>query len=193
MDKKSFIVVQGPMDYFKQVKESYVDFENVIYSGWKTDLNTIKDEKYFIINKKPLTRGHLNINLQVKSSSAGIKLTLKLGATHVLKVRSDMVFSDIKLLLSLCDDSSVYFPAVCTNTKESYYIDYFQYAPIETMIKLWSIPMKFKQFSKMYPEFYITNHFIKNVKNVNVKYLYPICKEHNIKCFWLKRGGGGHI
>lgn len=184
-NKKIFIVVQGPMNYWEEISKSLKDFENVIYSTWKTDKKDF--DKYFIINRKPITNGIQNINRQVRSSLNGLKYAKKLGATHCLKLRSDMIFSDLNRLFSLLDDESIYFPAICKNQKNPYYVDYFQYGPIQDMIKLWDIPMKFKQFHKMYPEFYITNNFFKKCKKSHVKYFYPICKENDIKCMWLGR------
>lgn len=185
-DKKLWFVIQGPMKFFDDVKNSYNGFSNVIWSTWENEKGKLKNEKHKVLSNYPIVSGERNINLQVKSTLEGLKYAKKQGAQYAFKIRSDMQISDLELLVSkLKFDDTLYFPIYHTH-EDGYFVDYFQFGPIDKMIKLWSIPLKFKIFHNKYPEFYLKENFLKNFKDEKVRYLIPICVQNNIKIYWLK-------
>ena len=186
MSKNIWLIVQGPLDYIDQVKPAYAGFENIVWSTWKNEKSKIKKEQHYILNTPPLTSGKQNINYQVKSTLKGLLYAKRQGADYAFKIRSDIKFENLKKLISLLQlDDTLYFPAYHMH-EDGYFVDYFNFGPIDKMIKLWSIPLKFKIFHNKYPEFYLKENFLKNFKDEKVRYLIPICAQNNIKIYWLK-------
>ena len=188
-DKSVWVVVQGALDYYEEVKDYYKDYENVVWSSWKTqdNENRLSDGKHYILSSVPEKTGKQNINLQVKSTLAGLQYAKEHGATHVLKIRSDMYFDDINKLLSILDNNdSVYFPAACTNTDTPYFVDYFQYGPVDKLISMWSISQKDEKKHTMHPEWYLLQNIEEKLPCEKVTYIAPLALKNNIKCYWLK-------
>ena len=185
-NKKLWFIVQGPMDFYEEIKNSYSAFSNVVYSTWKNEKNKLINEKHKVLSNQPFVSGKQNINLQVKSTLEGLKYASKMGCEYAFKIRSDMVISDLELLISkLKFDGTLYFPAWHQH-EDGYFVDYFNFGPIEKMIKFWNISLKFKSFHKKYPEFYLKEHFFKAFKNEEVRYIMPICIKNNISINWIK-------
>lgn len=185
-EKNLWFVIQGPMDFYDDVKNSYNGFSNVIWSTWKNEKSKIEHEKYYILNNPPFCPGKQNINYQIRSTMAGLKYAKKLGAKYVFKIRSDIAFDNLGLLLSkLKFDNTLYFPAYCY-LENGYLIDYFQFGPIDKMLQLWNMPLKFEKLHKKYPEYYLTQNFISKFKNEEIRYIIPILKEHGLSYCWFK-------
>lgn len=186
MNNKIFIIVQGVMDYYQDIKKSLVNVDNVVFSTWNEYEDIVKKEKFCIVNPKPMFNGKQNINLQVRSTLNGLKYARKLGATHAFKMRSDIVFSDLNKLISLTDKEMFYFPCF-HNHEDGYFADYFQFGKIDEMIKLWSIPLKIDFIHKKYPEYYISQNAYKYLDLKNIRYMRNLCKKNGITCYWLKK------
>ncbi|MBR6164266.1 hypothetical protein IKQ26_10335 [bacterium] len=181
-----WLIIQGPLTYYDEVRPSYSGFDNVIWSTWKNEEKKIKNEKHKVLSSYPLFTGKQNINYQVKSTLAGLKYAKNLGAKYVFKIRSDIAFSDLKLLISkLKFDDTLYFPAYHLR-EEGYFIDYFMFGPIDKMIKLWSIPTKFRFLNTKYPEYYIKKSYFKHFKDEKVRYIIPILEANNMNYMWFK-------
>ena len=184
--KDIWIILQGPLDYYKEVIPYYKNLDNVIISTWVSEKEKIENKKHCILSYPPIVSGKHNINYQVKSTLAGLKYAKKQGAEYVFKIRADIAFDDLELLISkLKFDNTLYFPAYY-NSKEGYLVDYFQFGPIDKMIKLWDIPLKFEIFNKKYPEYYITKNFLKKLPEEKIRYLIPILIENGMKYTWFK-------
>lgn len=185
-NKNLWFIIQGPLKYYDDVKSSYLGFDNVVWSTWKNEEEKIKNEKHKVLSTYPLFTGKQNINYQVKSTLAGLEYAKNLGAEYVFKIRSDIAFSDLGLLISkLKFDDTVYFPAYHLR-EDGYFVDYFMFGPIDKMIKLWSIPVKIGFFNRKYPEYYIKRSFFKHFKDEKVRYIIPVLKENNMNYMWFK-------
>jgi hypothetical protein len=95
------IVVQGPWvgggeftaDTLARYRAAFPSAA-IVYSGWPEDESfaygtSKKFADVWEFSEKPENPGPANINLQIKSASAGIARAQELGCTHVLKTRSD--------------------------------------------------------------------------------------------------------
>ena len=158
-----------------------------------------------VYNDPPLVKGRSNFFLQQKTTYAGLIHAKNLGATHVMKVRSDMVFSDISALIDVMMEhkNTLFFPG-WHNFQGGYFMDFFQFGEIDDMINLWHIKPAIydvlfnsrrasKKLQKTFarfriPEQILTQNYFANFQNRKVKYILPIMQSLDIKCRWLKYG-----
>jgi hypothetical protein len=114
--KKVFFVIQGHTQYVDNLIENYKNVDNVIWStdsdSNSSDLEKIKNSNItLVLNDKP-SSGYGNINLQLKSTMSGIIKAEEMGATHVIKTRSDLIFKDPNKFLNEYDfDNKLHFLA----------------------------------------------------------------------------------
>jgi hypothetical protein len=174
-NKKIFLVIQGHTEFCDQILENVKTTENVI---WSTDddtdpthLEKIKNSNVRLVtSKKPDFSGYGNVNLQINSTLQGLYLAKELGADYVIKMRSDMVFSDTNKFIDILNlNNKIYFLAYVNNLKSgnlprerrdidewiskenlninnlegyNYVLDFINYGPIEKMISFWSYPLE---------------------------------------------------
>jgi hypothetical protein len=127
-------------------------FDRVILSTWD-DENPDKIPKgnfEVVLNKKPLVPGYSHRNFQRLSTAAGLRRAEELGATHVLKWRTDMLPTklDVQQLLKWSTyevppgfDSRLVTCAFRNLTVSQDWFstipDYFAFADIRLMKLLW--------------------------------------------------------
>ena len=187
-----FIIIQGPLTYYDQIIEFYSTYKNVIISTMDNDSDKIeKLKKYFKLITIPddFAHGTGNLNCQSKTSFNGICEANVLGATHVLKIRSDMIISDInKFMEILKSKSKISFLAWHT---DGYLVDYVNYGEIGNMMEFWNLYLVNNDFA----EKNLLNNFIriKNLKNItfeniknNVEFFMEDLIKNNIRIYWLK-------
>ena len=102
------IIVQGPIVPGKTLEIcSYYSKDHpetkVVLSSWDDEdvkaFAEIKAKNFSIVlSKKPDVSGVANVNLQIVSSSAGIKELAEYGCTHILKTRTDTLLSNQNLI-----------------------------------------------------------------------------------------------
>lgn len=184
-DNNIWIVIQGPMANFEQVQSYYCDIPNVVWSGWSQDVDKIKHQPNVVLSKLPIIKGYKNVYCQAKTTMKGIKKAKDNGAKFIFKIRSDMVFSDICLLVAkLKLDGTIFFGAY-HNWDGGYLTDFFMFGPVDKLLKIWDIPIKFR-WRKVPPERLMTNNFLKYFPTDKINYISPILFENNIKCYWFK-------
>lgn len=98
-NKKVFLIIQGHTSKCDQMLEKISGLENVIWSTEKTmpqeDLKKIEAAGVKLaLGDPPSFNGYGNVNIQVLSTVRGLELAKSLGATHAIKIRSDLMFSD---------------------------------------------------------------------------------------------------
>jgi hypothetical protein len=130
------IIIQGPTDFHHiAVADFYSQFDNVIWSTWKDEprkhLDYIRDKGItLLLNYKPDYPGHLNINMQCKSTLHGVKYFKDRGFSEVIKVRSDVIFPGIERVLEKLKGKDISFIAM-HNPKTlsflAYYLDYYHH------------------------------------------------------------------
>jgi hypothetical protein len=207
------IVIQGPTNYYKDITEYYSDIPNVIFSTWDDEpfenINYIKSKNIDVITSpKPLYNGYLNVNYQTFSTFKGIQYLKNKGITEILKVRSDLIPNNIKLLLNLLKNKSLSFLAICKpNVRPLIYelgyihnsfdfpVDLILYGNINNLEKCFNFQIE--EYYPIPPESLIAyNYFINNnldfklnyetfIKN-NISFFMRDCLENNIKINWLK-------
>ena len=100
MNLKIGCVIQGNIRYGTNLvlKEMSKHFDEVILSTWLDDKDKIvKGDFHILLNDKPKNPGYSNRNYQRLSTSNGIKLAEKLGCSHVLKWRTDMLPTNLDI------------------------------------------------------------------------------------------------
>jgi hypothetical protein len=172
---KIFLLIQGHTNFCNEVLDSVKNIDNVI---WSTDddaetshLEIIKNSNVKLVtSKKPDIPGYGNVNLQLNSTREGLLHAKKLGADYVIKMRSDMVFSDTKKFIDTLNlDDKLYFLAYVNNLKSgnlprekneidnwireknlnienlkgyNYVLDFINYGKINRMLSFWSYPLE---------------------------------------------------
>ena len=96
---KIFTVIQGGTNYVNLLLQQYEGLPNIVWvtqdSQPKENLEKIENSNIKLVRYKDLAfYGEKNINLQIKSTSVGLDYAKAQGATHVLKIRSDLIFKD---------------------------------------------------------------------------------------------------
>lgn len=166
------IILQGNSNYSDKLYDTYGD--DCIFSTW---VGAKSNFKYTLRNIYPENTGVQNCNLQLFSTYAGCLLAKELGYSQVLKIRSDIVIKDWKLLLNNLDLYHVNFFS-WHNWNGGYYVDYIFGGPIDDIIE---ITKDLQTDNDLFPERRIT----KRVKK-EVKYILPVLINYNISCYSLK-------
>ena len=114
---KQGIVIQGPTEYYKELADYYSKFENVVWATWNdesiTRLNYIRNKGIeVILVSKPEVPGYINVNMQVKSTFAGVSY-LEGKVDEALKVRSDTIITNLDKLLPRLKNRQLAFMATC--------------------------------------------------------------------------------
>jgi hypothetical protein len=127
------IVIQGPTNLCKQISNHYSFLDKVIWSTWNNE--PLENIKYItskkidvILSPKPTTPGPQNLNFQLVSSLAGVKLAKEKGWTHVIKVRSDVLWEGIEQIFDKLINKKIAFLNLNTNIskrKIKYFLDYW--------------------------------------------------------------------
>ncbi len=114
---KQGIVIQGPTEYYKEVADHYSQFNNVVWTTWNDEsvirLDYIRNKGIeVVLIEKPKVFGYMNVNMQVKSSFAGISY-LEDKVDEILKVRSDTIITNLDKLLPRLENRQLAFMATC--------------------------------------------------------------------------------
>lgn len=140
LNKTIGIVIQGPTTYYEKIIDCFKLYgENVVFSTWKSEpqsnIRTISNHIKVCLQDLPDEKGYGNINCQTLSSVIGL-LELK-SCDYVLKIRSDMIPTNIdSLLKSFVQDDKLTF--MCWH-KDGYLVDYFNFGKRELMFKFWDL------------------------------------------------------
>jgi len=212
---KQGIIIQGPTEYYKELADYYSKFENVVWATWNDEsvvrLDYIRNKGIeVILVKKPEVSGYINVNMQVKSSFAGVSY-LEDKVDEVLKVRSDTIVTNLDKLLPRLQGKQLSFMATCkTGVRKDlaydlvYYHDSHDY-PADNVIygKIEDLKLMFDfQIDEMLaipPEALITWNYMTN-KGIEFKLDYQTmidggisfflqeCLDEGVKVNWLKKG-----
>ena len=168
-----YTIIQGHTKFCDIIIDKYKNIDNIIWSTDTTapseDLDKIRKSNIKLITSSPVASGPGNINLQVVSTMAGINHASYLGATHCIKIRSDMLLSDLsKFINYMTFDDRIHHLAYVDHNAESlslpnerysidnwitnynipiknisnynYTLDFMNYGPIDEMINFWNYP-----------------------------------------------------
>ena len=208
------IVIQGPINYYKEIVECYENIHNTVVSTWEDEPEeSIKYIESFgipvILNKKPSFPGYLNINMQTTSAMGGIKYLEEKGITEILKTRGDISISNIDKFLKVLKGKDMSFLAIATEgvRKDLYYELVYQHFshdyPVDLVIYGTTENIKnsfnflLEENAPIPPEALVAYGFTSG-KGIDFKldYSYLIekgvnfylqeCLDNNIELLWLK-------
>ena len=212
---KQGIIIQGPTEYYKEVADYYSQFDNVVWATWNDEsvirLNYIRDKGIkVILVEKPKVFGYMNVNMQIKSTFAGVSY-LENKVDEVLKVRSDTIVTNLDKLLPRLQGKQLSFMATCkTGVRKDlaydlvYYHDSHDY-PADNVIygKIEDLKLMFDfqidEILAIPPEALITWNYMTN-KGIEFKLDYQTmidngisfflqeCLDEGVEVNWLKRG-----
>jgi hypothetical protein len=184
--EKLAIVIQGPSTYVNQIKKWYTGYP-LIFSTWVGEEKNYDLKKDIVVfNDKPLNAGPANFWMQQYSTIQGLYKAKELGYTDVLKMRSDIVPTNLERFVSTFKDDHLNF--FCWHGHEvyprcpGYFVDYFMYGNIEHIIKLWDIE---KAFCAV-PEIILTWQYIKTLSDIPINFIYSDISTEN-DLYWIKR------
>ena len=123
---KQAILIQGPTDFYKEIADHYSKYDKVVWATWndesavRLDYITSKGIEVILV-EKPEVLGYMNVNMQVKSTFAGLKYLQEANCcvpytekiVEVLKVRSDTIVTNLDKLLPKLKDNHMSFIATC--------------------------------------------------------------------------------
>jgi len=200
------IVVQGPVDYYKEIVECFKDIPNVVVSTWEDELPfnieyIQKSGLEVIVSKKPPFPGRTNINYQTTSTFRGIEYLIKKGVTEILKTRGDIFINDVQKLMSVLKGKRMSFLQMCKEGARPLYYnfvyDHFSHDYPADVIRagfnylieeLHHIPSEaliaYNILSYMNIDFMLNYEHLK--KN-NIDFFLQDCVDNNIDLYWLKR------
>ena len=212
---KQGIIIQGPTEYYKELADYYSQFENVVWATWNDEstirLDYIRDKGIkVILVEKPEVLGYINVNMQVKSTFAGVSY-LEDKVDEALKVRSDTIITNLNKLLPRLKNKQLAFMATCkTGVRKDlaydlvYYHDSHDY-PADNVIygKIEDLKLMFDfqidEILPIPPESLIAWNYMTN-KGIEFKLDYQTrvdggisfflqeCLDENVEVNWLKRG-----
>lgn len=121
------------------------------------------------------------------------------GATHVIKIRSDMHVSNMDRLVELLlielerRGNQVFFLDWVLH-KRGYFMDFVQFDSIENLIQLWSIPYVARALSRQAPEIILTKNFVKSfapsvpdgVAFKRARFILPLLYNNDLQIYWSK-------
>lgn len=208
------MVIQGQTTYCKEMVQLYKNVTNVVWSTWEDEpeenLKIISSNMPVIVNSKPKYSGHLNINLQVVSTFAGVEYLKEKNVTEILKLRGDIRVSDITKLFDILQGRKLSFLQMCKPGARPlmYFLDYIHMShdyPADVMFYattdvLYSgLNFYVDEFYAIPPEALITYHLLINSLGVPFKLEYQHliengvtfflqdCLDNGIDIFWLKK------
>jgi len=211
---KQGIVIQGPTEYYKELADYYSQFNNVVWATWNDEsivrLDYIRDKGIeVILVEKPEVFGYMNVNMQVKSSFAGISY-LEGKVDEVLKVRSDTIVTNLDKLLPRLENRQLAFMATCkTGVRKDlgYELVYYHTShdyPADNVIygKIYDLKLMFDfQIDELIPIppealiawNYMTNKGIEfkldhqSMVDGGISFFLQECLDEGVEVNWLKR------
>ena len=181
------IVLQGPIEHTDLIIQHYTKFsKNLIISTNKyntEDIIKLRNVGFTVkCNNLASHPGRKNFNNQVVNTYEGCKWAKENGFKFVIKMRTDLFFSNLKKLLLEMDKTNVYFSAY-HNHVGGYLCDYMVSGEVDYMMALWDIPESVLDIA---PEVQMTKRFDKIRNGEIVSYIFPILYEHDIDVWWPK-------
>lgn len=184
--KDFIIIVQGATTYLKEVKEA-LKYNKVLYSTWQGEEFKYNSDDIVIFNEIPSYSGPANLNFQKTSTLLGLIKAKELGYKKALKLRSDIIPTNIDKFIDLIDNQCLNF--LCWHHHEvypncpGYLVDYLMSGRIDDLIKLWDI--KNMNWCNV-PEIHLTNQYIQNLMDtVKINYFLSSLGEDN-DLYWIK-------
>ena len=211
---KQGIIIQGPTEYYKELSDYYSQFDNVVWATWNDEsvirLNYIRDKGIkVILVEKPEVFGYINVNMQVKSTFAGVSY-LEGKVDEILKVRSDTIVTNLDKLLPKLKNRQLSFMATCkTGVRKDlaydlvYYHDSHDY-PADNVIygKIEDLKLMFDfqidEILPVPPEALIAWNYMANkgiefkldyltMLNGGITFFLQDCLDENVEVNWLKK------
>jgi hypothetical protein len=207
------IVIQGPTEYYKEMGDFYSQFDNIVWSTWEDEPNEHLDYISnkgipLILNKKPDYSGYLNLNYQCHTTFSGINYFKKQGFTEVIKLRSDIIFTNINLVLPNLSGREIAFLNLNNPVYKpylAYYLDYYHigldfpsdhivFGKIDNMFNAFNYYVSYND--PVPPESIILRNYLltkgnnsfeyNNLMNQGVYLFARDCEENKCQIIWLK-------
>jgi len=155
MRSNTCIVIQGPATYYDHLKTVWSShIQDVVFSTWVGEESYFNESDQVIFSTTPKYPGVANLNYQVKSTLEGILWAESRGYERVLKMRSDMVPTNVDKFTSMFESFYLWTFALVPH-EDIYFTDYFMCGDIHDMKRVWSIEA---EGTWRYPEQAITNN-----------------------------------
>ena len=180
------ILIQGSSSNVEEQKSKWGDkLNDLLFSTWVGEEIKYKNTDKVIFNDYPADFGSANFNLQIITTINGLTEMKKLGYTHVLKLRSDLVPTNYQDFLKLIDNDNLNFLCwhehIVYDNCPGYLVDYLMSGPIDDMINLWSINDNFC----VVPEIILTWSYISKLSNLPINYFLDSLNTNN-DLLWIK-------
>jgi hypothetical protein len=134
------ILVTGKSTNVAEIKKAFFGY-NLIFSCWKGDGQQYQEDDIVVFNDAPIQSGPYNFYYQKTCSLNGLIFCKNKGYNYVLKIRNDLVPTNINEFIKLIDFDKFNFIGKHIGSPQSgpYFIDYFMSGKVDDLIKLWEI------------------------------------------------------
>lgn len=187
------MIIQGPTNskYLKKVQKKYKKSNiPLIFSTWKGEESKFKKKDLVLFNEVAEATGVQNIMLQQLSTYNGLLEAKKLGYKYAIKIRSDMVFTNIEKFLKLdIDYNKLNFLYFINHLREDhnfkhykYLCDYIQISSIDNLLNLWNFK---NDINCTFAEELLTNNFLNSNNIDNISFFGSMLSEE-CDIFWFK-------
>lgn len=177
------VVIQGPSSHVDRLRHAFSSVP-VIFSTWVGSEHHYKEDDIVVYNQYPSEAGIGNTNYQKATTLAGLAKAKERGCTRALKIRSDMVPSNLSDFMNLLDKDklTLFSWHFVPDTKvRAYVVDYLMAGSIEDLIKMWSFELRYFDI----PEALLTNNIIKHFEGREINYLLHKLS-HDNEIIWIK-------
>ncbi|WP_113651711.1 hypothetical protein [Pedobacter namyangjuensis] len=190
------ILIQGPTCYWREQVRAFNGINDILWVTWDTEpaenIAFIESHGIEVIQiSMPETKGYWNLNLQCSTSYYGIEyLSNRKHADNIIKIRSDMIFSNFKKFYLnnkqlFFESSDLIFLGYIENSKEAYLLDYIVAGSIKNMLNFWK-PSEAKDFGLPYPEGCLQKRYY-GFNPIETKRFPKFFDLNAVRIFWLKQ------
>ena len=180
---KFCVVVQGPSSHVDRIKLSFSGIP-IVFSTWVGSEHNYKEDDVVVYNQYPSEAGVGNTNYQKVTTLAGLQKAKELGYTKALKIRCDMIPTNLSEFMNLLDmDKLTLFSwhFVPGTSVKAYVVDYLMAGDIDDLIKMWSFNLGYVNI----PETMLTKSIVMNFEDREVNYLINKLTDEN-SVYWIK-------
>jgi hypothetical protein len=177
------VVIQGPSSHVNRMKLAFSGVP-IIFSTWVGSDHHYQPNDIVVYNQYPSETGVGNTNYQKVTTLGGLQKAKELGYTRVLKIRSDMVPTNLSEFLNLLSEDKLTLFSwhfVPGTSVKAYVVDYLMSGDIDDLIKMWSFNLAYTSI----PETMLTKSIVMNFENRNINYLINKLTDEN-SVYWIK-------
>jgi hypothetical protein len=175
------ILITGKSTNVAEIKEAFLGHD-LIFSTWKGEEEKYIKQDVVLFNEPPEEPGPYHFFYQKKCSLEGLRFCKQIGYDYVLKIRNDLIPTNINNFLKIIDFNKFNFVGRHTGGSITYFIDYFMSGRTDNLIKLWEVD---DVRDNDFVEQILTRRFYDCLNDVSVNFILNDLNRDN-DLYWFK-------